>query len=211
MTTPGIEVRPLRQITGAAHFNEVFLTDVRVPVGNVVGAVDDGWRAVLTTLTNERSLIGGLNSNKYDARPGRGAEVRAHHRPADPAPAHRCLHRRAAAPVPPLPQPHRSQPGPPSRTGELGDQARPLTTPRSSRATSALDILGADGTLSGGDAHDGGALQLMFLNQWASRIGGGTEQVQRNIVGERVLGLPGDVRVDKDVAFNQLDRSTTRR
>ena len=66
MTTPGIDVRPLRQINGASHFNEVFLTDVRVPAANVVGAVDDGWRAVLTTLSNERTLIGGMSQSKFD-------------------------------------------------------------------------------------------------------------------------------------------------
>ena len=59
MRSPGIDVRPLRQITGAAHFNEVFLTDVRVPADQVIGEVDDGWRVTLTTLINERTLIGG--------------------------------------------------------------------------------------------------------------------------------------------------------
>ena len=59
MRTPGIEVRPLRQITGAAHFNEVFLTDVRIPAANVVGEVNGGWGLALTTLANERNLIGG--------------------------------------------------------------------------------------------------------------------------------------------------------
>src|SRR5437016_11312442 len=59
MRTPGIDVRPLRQITGAAHFNEVFLTDVRIPADNVVGPVNGGWGPALTTLANERNLIGG--------------------------------------------------------------------------------------------------------------------------------------------------------
>ena len=69
MRTPGIDVRPLRQINGAAHFNEVFLTDVRVPAENVVGEVDAGWGLALTTLANERTAIGGGGGGTQFARP----------------------------------------------------------------------------------------------------------------------------------------------
>ena len=62
MRSPGIEVRPLRQITGYAHFNEVFLTDVRIPAANVLGEVNNGWRVAQTTLANERAMIGGGGS-----------------------------------------------------------------------------------------------------------------------------------------------------
>ena len=62
MRTPGIEVRPLRQITGAAHFNEVFLSDVRIPHENIVGEINAGWGPMMTTLANERTLIGGGQS-----------------------------------------------------------------------------------------------------------------------------------------------------
>ena len=70
-----------------------------------------------------------------------------------------------------------------------------------------LDIEGAAGALMGDDAPYGGRFQDLFMGQWAPRIGGGTDQVQRNIIGERVLGLPGDIRVDKDVAFRDLPRA----
>jgi hypothetical protein len=65
------------------------------------------------------------------------------------------------------------------------------------------------GTLLGPDAPDGGLWQQQFLGQWSSRIGGGTDEVQRNIIGERVLGLPGEPRPDKDTPFRQLGRNPT--
>jgi alkylation response protein AidB-like acyl-CoA dehydrogenase len=67
-----------------------------------------------------------------------------------------------------------------------------------------VDLQGAAGTLSGAGAREGGAWAVQFLNQWMSRIGGGTDQVQRNIIAERVLGLPGEIRVDKDVPYREL-------
>jgi len=210
MTTPGIDVRPLRQITGAAHFNEVFLTDVRVPVDNVVGAVDDGWPAVLTTLTNERSLIGGLSSNKYELvldaarKCGRTTDPAIRRRLTDAYVGEQLLQylrfRSHTARSRGLP------PGPESSVIKLA-----LSQHLERSGDLGMAILGAEGTLAGGDAHEDGVLQHLFLSQWASRIGGGTDQVQRNIVGERVLGLPGDIRVDKDVPFNELNKSTTRR
>jgi alkylation response protein AidB-like acyl-CoA dehydrogenase len=70
-----------------------------------------------------------------------------------------------------------------------------------------VDMQGAAGMLGGHDARGGGIWESQFLNQWQSRLGGGTDQVQRNIIGERVLGLPGDVRVDKDVPFRELAKA----
>ena len=79
MRTPGIEVRPLRQMTGGATFNEVFFTDVRVPAANVVGEVNGGWRATMTTLANERNLSGGTSSFPQVLKLAR--RVRRHRRP----------------------------------------------------------------------------------------------------------------------------------
>jgi alkylation response protein AidB-like acyl-CoA dehydrogenase len=210
MSTPGIEVRPVRQINGASHFNEVFLTDVRVPIANVVGAVDDGWRAVLTTLSNERTLIGGMSQSKFDplldaARTfGRASDPVVRHELTNAYIRERVLEflrlRARTARSRGLP------PGPESSVMKLA-----ISKHLEESGNLGVAILGPEGTLSNGDAHAGGALQHAFLSQWASRIGGGTEQVQRNIVGERVLGLPGDIRVDKGVPFNQLSRSTTAR
>ena len=85
MATPGIDVRPLRQITGHAHFNEVFLTDVVIPPTDVVGEVDGGWGVAQTTLANERSMIGGGGAGTGDRAADRpGPRVRPHGRPGRP-------------------------------------------------------------------------------------------------------------------------------
>ena len=140
MNTPGIEVRPLVQITGAAHFNEVFLSDVRIPHENILGGVNTGWGPIMTTLSNERALIGGSNAR--------------------------------------------------TRFGEMGDLVMAMN--------------GAAGMLHGASARDEGRWQYEFLGQWASRIGGGTDNIQRNTIGEKVLGLPPDIRVDKGVPFREI-------
>ena len=97
LRTPGIEVRPLRQITGAAHFNEVFLTDVRVPVENVVGEIDDGWAPARAVLAHEASVIGGGNAAAHGLRDAGRARARrsARRRRADHAPAPRATRTRA--------------------------------------------------------------------------------------------------------------------
>ena len=193
MHTPGIEVRPLRQIDGAIHFNEVFLTDVRVPADRVVGDVDGGWRVALTTLTAERTAIGGGGRTRF-------TDVLDHAR-AFAADAHavwrqdlarlytryqllRWLNFRVRTSIT-----QGRQPGPESSVLKLlnSQQVEHL-------GNLAVGVMGAAGTLGIPDAKDGGFWQGTFLSQWSSRIGGGTEQVQRNIISERVLGLPKEPR-----------------
>ncbi len=205
MRTPGIEVRPLRQITGGAHFNEVFFTDVRVPADQVVGAVNRGWSVTITTLANERTLIGSGVSDPVadllrlaDRFGGRDdANVRQ-----DIAATYvrmqllKFLGWRVQTAVS-----KGQQPGPESSVLKLA-----YTRQLSQLGDLGLSIAGASGMLwDPDDAEVFGWVQT-FLGQWASRIGGGTDQVQRNIVAERVLGLPGDPRVDKDVPFRSLPR-----
>jgi alkylation response protein AidB-like acyl-CoA dehydrogenase len=205
MRTPGIEVRPLRQITGGAHFNEVFFTDVRVPADNVVGEVNHGWRVTITTLANERTLIGSGVSDPVadllklaDRFGGRDDAVLRQ----DLAAAYvrmqllKFLGWRVQTAVS-LGQ----QPGPESSVLKLA-----YTRQLANLGDLGLRVAGASGMLwDPDDAEVFGWVQT-FLGQWASRIGGGTDEVQRNIVGERVLGLPGDPRVDKDVPFRNLPR-----
>jgi alkylation response protein AidB-like acyl-CoA dehydrogenase len=203
MSSPGIEVRPLRQINGVAHFNEVFLTDVRIPHENVVGEVNGGWDVAQTTLGAERVLIGsgGAVGFRDLARLASGQQ-----RTGDPV-----LRQRLADAyirfeiVKYLGQ--RAQAA--RRNGaKVGAEVSVLKLAVSQNVALngdlALALEGAPAMLLHGDAPYGGFWQQHFLNQWGTRIGGGTEQVQRNVIGERVLGLPAEPRPDKRVPFREL-------
>ncbi len=204
MHTPGIDVRPLRQITGAAHFNEVFLTDVRVPETCRLGATGEGWRVANTMLSNERALIGGggrvgfrdivelARSSGTNADPRMRQELARSYTRLQLI---KWLGWRARS---------RKDQG-------LGPEASVLKLAASRRLEAdgnlVLGLQGAPAMLSDGDAVSDGYWQQQFLMQWSSRLGGGTEQVQRNVIGERVLGLPGEPRVDKDLPFRELPTS----
>ena len=206
MRSPGIEVRPLRQITGFAHFNEVFLTDVRVPAANLVGGPGNGWRVAMTTLANERNMIGSGSGISFDsilelARRLGGAEdpvlrqelARSYTR------FHLVAWLAGRARV-------RAQ-----RGDHLGPEASVLKLLASQKVELDGDLVmalqGAGGMLRLEDAPFDGMWQSYFLNQWSVRIGGGTEQIQRNVLGERVLGLPAETREDKTLPFRDVPRN----
>ena len=204
MRTPGIEVRPLRQINGMAHFNEVFLTDVRIPDACRLGTENEGWRVANTMLSNERAFIGGggrigfkdimLLANRTNA----GADPTLRQELA------RCYTRLQL--IKWLGWRARSR-----KDQGLGPEASVLKLAASRRlehdGNLVMALQRSDAMLYDGDAINGGFWQQQFLMQWSSRIGGGTEQVQRNVIGERVLGLPGEPRLDKTVPFKDLPKS----
>ena len=199
MRTPGIDIRPLRQINGAAHFNEVFLTDVRIPAENMLGPVHGGWGPTLVTLANERTAIGGSSQGiSFDeiADHARGAGVAGDRNVRQQLAATytrfqliRYLSLRVQTAIS-----RGEQPGPESSILKLS-----YSQHLEALGNLGVAIAGAAGMLSS-------VWSETFLTQWAARIGGGTDQVQRNIVGERVLGLPGEARLDKAVPFNQIGR-----
>jgi alkylation response protein AidB-like acyl-CoA dehydrogenase len=222
MHTPGIEVRPLRQITGEAEFNEVYLTDVRIPDTDRIGDVGEGWRVSLTTLMNERSAIGG------GAPPERGAGLITFavdaYRAMDPArrtAAHRDRLMRLWIDAETLrltniraSQNRRAgNPGPEGSVGKLR-----LAGHNQELFDFVLDLEGAaalvdfDYTFSRPNVvsphgADRGGPHHAFLRVRANSIEGGTSEIMRNILGEQVLGLPGEPRVDKDVAWSDVPRS----
>ena len=201
MHTPGIEVRPLRQINGMAHFNEVFFTDVAVPDACRLGPVNEGWRVAQTMLGNERAMIGS------GGRVGWRDIVTLAQRSgasADSVMRQQLAHSYTRLQlIKWLGWRARSR-----KDGGLGPEASVLKLAASRRqeldGSLVIALQGAAGMLYDGDAPANGYWQQQFLMQWSSRIGGGTEQIQRNVIGERVLGLPGEPRVDKDVAFREL-------
>jgi alkylation response protein AidB-like acyl-CoA dehydrogenase len=189
MTSPGIEVRPLRQMTGVAHFNEVFLTDVRVPAANLVGGEGEGWSVARTTLFAERTAIGtGAGMSFADV----AALCRALGGVDDPvrrqgvAQAYigfevlRYLGLRVQTAL--------SQGRPPGAESSLLKLAFSRQSARLGDLGMAL--LGSSGLVAEGGVSAAGFWQDRFLGQWSSRIGGGTDEIQRNQIGERVLGLP---------------------
>ncbi len=204
MRTPGIEVRPLRQITGYAHFNEVFLTDVVIPVENVVGTVDNGWTVTHTTMSNERTLIGGAGQGittdqvlDLARRCGRSSDPLVRQNLAafyTRVQLLRFMNYRIQTALS-----HGRMPGPEASTTKLF-----VSHHMSLTGDLLMGIAGAGGMLAGQDAIDNGAWETAFLNQWMSKLGGGTDNIQRNSLGERVLGLPREPRTDKDVPFSVL-------
>jgi alkylation response protein AidB-like acyl-CoA dehydrogenase len=209
MKTEGVEARPLRQITGVAHFNETFLTDVHIPDANLVGGLNNGWAVAQTTLMNERALIGTSGGGGLGFRDWI-ALAKHYGRLEDPDIRQRLaelytrvellkwLGQRAQASM-------RAGKGP----GSESSVAKLFASLHIEKnGDLAMAIEGADSMLYDTDAFEGGFWQQQFLGQWGSRIGGGTEQVQRNILGERVLGLPSEPRPDKTNAFREIPKNT---
>ena len=206
MRTPGIDVRPLRQITGAAHFNEVFLTDVRIPHENIVGEINAGWGPMMTTLANERTLIGSSQSMvtfedivtlaKHMGVAGDPTIRQELIKQLCYAETIKYLGYRTQSAA------SRGQlPGPESSVIKLAASRR-----LEHQGNLVMSISGASGMLWQSSAYLGGFWQNQFLGQWMSRIGGGTDQIQRNTIGEKVLRLPPEPRVDKGIPFKDVPK-----
>jgi acyl-CoA dehydrogenase len=200
MSSPGIDVRPLRQMTGVAHFNEVFLSDVRVPLDAVVGEVHGGWKIAQTTLFSERAHISGGSSwgatelielarrqDVLDDANIRQALMRVYSR--GEILKYIGYQMRTAA----------SQgrfPGPIALGMKLY-----YSRHWADAANVAQQICGANAMLWGDDALEAGAWQQHLCSQFAIRLGGGTDEVQANVTAERGLGLPREPSLDKDVPW----------
>ena len=209
MKSPGVEVKPIKQANGQAEFNEVYFTNVRIPDAQRLGGVGDGWNVSLTTLMNERMSIG---ANVATGLPelfdyacnlmledGLAIDDRAvRSKIATWAVRTSGLKYTSYRAISALSKGER--PGPENSIGKLVSASMLQEI-----ATYAVDLQGAKGVLNGpDDAEIAGKFQAMLLRSPATRVEGGTDEILRNIIAERVLGLPGDIRVDKDVPFNKI-------
>ena len=216
MEAPGVEVRPLYQITGEAEFNEVYFTDVRIPDEERLGEVGEGWRATLTTLMNERVAIGGGIQAKGTGFIGEAVKVWTEKAIDDPARKDELMALWVRAEVLRLTNIRASQlraVGTPGPEGSIGKAMSADLNKDISAFT--VGLLGAEGMLK----PDGYPMerpkhamqwanpQQAFLRARANSIEGGTTEIAKNILGERVLGLPGDVRNDKDIPWALVPRS----
>jgi len=224
MHAPGVEVRPLRQITGEAEFNEVYVTEVRVPDSCRIGDIGEGWRVSLTTLMNERSAIGG-SSGGSTSQSGSGPIADAvsiwkdlplenrNEKTLDDlmtlwikSETLRLTNQRASAAA------KAGNPGPEGSIGKLASAEL-----NKAIYELCLNMLGPSGQIgydytfrrpellsTDGSIH---GPRYAFLRVRANSIEGGTSEIMRNILGEQVLGLPGEPRVDKEVPWSNVPRS----
>jgi alkylation response protein AidB-like acyl-CoA dehydrogenase len=219
MDAPGVEVRPLRQLTGDAEFNEVYFTDARIPDSERLGEVGDGWRVVLTTLMNERMAMGAMVPEEREhgairealaiwrARDDAGrADVVARDRVAAAwveAEVLRLTTLRSIA------QREAGNPGP------EGSVVKALASELNQRVYDlCIDLLGAEGALYSSyemrrpdEINEARDIHQTFLRSRANTLEGGTSEVMRNILGERVLGLPGEPRTDRDLPWSEVPRN----
>ncbi|HUF98427.1 MAG TPA: acyl-CoA dehydrogenase family protein [Ilumatobacter sp.] len=224
MHSPGVEVRPLRQITGEAEFNEVYLTDARIPDSQRIGAEGEGWRVALTTLMNERTAIGGGGAGGGKPRRGGAANdaVTVWNKLPDAertgarkdelmrlwvrGEVGRLLNVRAAEAA------NAGNPGPEGSVSKLE-----FAEFNKRLYSFCIDLMGMDGQIgydytfrrpdqldaTGADR----SLQYAFMRVRANSIEGGTSEILRNILGEQILGLPGEPRVDKDQPWISVPRN----
>ena len=212
MKSPGVDIRPIKQISGGANFNEVYFNDVRVPDDQRLGAVGQGWQVALTTLMNERLAIGGGGM-------GGGVGFRqvfelARRVEIDGEPAIRDRNVRAKLATwyaqetglkytgyRSLTALSRGQtPGPENSIGKLVAASN-----SQDMASFAMDLMELSGAVSDpAYAEARGMFQATFMGAPGGRIAGGSDEIMLNILSERVLGLPQDVRVDKGIPFNEV-------
>ena len=217
MHAPGVEVRPLRQMTGEAEFNEVYFTDTRIPVSETLGNTGDGWRVSLTTLMNERVAIGGAIPQKGSG-PIREAVKLWEKLPADRKDAAtkdklmKLWIRSEIARLTNIRAGQNRKMGVPGPEGSIGKMASAELNKETYEL--CIELLGAEGMLYGSyemvrpdTAMSFDSLPKAFLRARANSIEGGTSEVMRNILGERVLGLPGDVRVDREMPWSKVPRN----
>jgi alkylation response protein AidB-like acyl-CoA dehydrogenase len=227
MHAPGVDIRPLRQVTGEAEFNEVFLDEVRIPDTDRIGDVGEGWKVAMTTLMNERTSVGGGGTTGI-RQAGAGPIAEALRvwggLPEDDrrsqlrdrlaglwiqAEALRLTDLRASS------RREGQEPGPESSISKLM-----LGQSNQAIYEFCVDALGASGQIefdytlrrAEGIGLEGppGSGRQMFLRSRANSIEGGTSEIMKNIIGERVLGLPGEPRVDRDIPWREANRLATK-
>ena len=221
MESNGVDVRPLRQIRGEAEFNEVYFTDVKIPKENILGSLGEGWRVSLTILMNERVAIGGNVRERGSGAPGHLVQLWKEKNLQDPVTrdkliklwidqeAVRLTNMRAVE------NREKGTPGPEGSTSKLYEAEI-----NKASYEFGMDMLGNDGLLfPRGYALTQPELnfenetfgftdtQSLFLRSRANSIEGGTSEIMRNIIAERVLGLPSEPKLDKDKAWKDIPRS----
>ena len=221
MESEGVDVRPLRQITGEAEFNEVYFTDVKIPKENILGSLGEGWRVSLTILMNERVAIGGNVRERGSGAPGHLVQLWKEKNLQDPVTrdkliklwieqeAVRLTNMRAVE------NREKGTPGPEGSTSKLYEAEI-----NKASYEFGMDMLGNDGLLfPRGYALTQPELnfenetfgftdtQSLFLRSRANSIEGGTSEIMRNIIAERALGLPSEPKLDKDKAWKDIPRS----
>ena len=216
MHAPGVEVRPLRQITGDAEFNEIFMTDVRIPDSWRLGEVGNGWAVSMTTLMNERTSIGGAVSQRGSGYIGEAVKMWKEKGHTNPAKREKLMRLWCDAEVARLTN-IRAQlartggnPGPEGSVGKLAfaeNNKKIMEFVQELRGPEGMLV--SDYTMRRPEsALEGGSdITKVFLRTRANSIEGGTSEIMRNILGERVLGLPGEPRVDKDLPWSKVPRS----
>ncbi len=212
MKSPGIEIRPIKQINGDRAFNEVFFTDVRVPDSQRLGTVGAGWQVSLVTLMNERLAVGGSLATSVDPLLELAATMKIDGKPAL---TNKAVRERLAgwyAQLAGLKYTGFRMVSALSRGATPGPEASiskvVVARMNQDMASFALDLQSLGGVLDSpklSAMHN--QFQRQFMRSPANRIEGGSDEILRNIIAERVLGLPPDIRVDKDLPFSAVPKN----